>query len=280
MATVNILGLNTISDIQMVYVDNDPSDPSNTLALPDGSEFPQGSMAWANISGAGTVYLKAAAAGGGLTGWKRLDVSDNDWALAGNALAGGEVLGSTNAQDVSMVRNNALRLKLMADGLHFGSIAGSTDFDAVSRAIQDAAGQNLFGLDYLDGDGTDRPFVIERGNVKQIISTGSPATDTIFTFTPAADTIINMEADVLVKSMAGGTSGEVSFYKRSVTARNIGGTVTIRQTAALVTHEDSAAPQHDLTSDVNSGVIRLRGTQQSNKTMNWFTKARIQVYKQ
>lgn len=279
MATVNILGLNTIGDIQMVYVDNNPETPTNSLLLPDGSEFPQGSMAYANISGVGVSFIKAAAAGGGLTGWKQIDASQNDWSLAGNALGGGEILGSTNAQDVSMVYNSLLRMKLKTDGVHFGSVAGHATLTAIARAVQTDSSSNLFALDYDKGDGDNRPYVIERGNVKQIVSVATPVTDTILSFTPpTADCIMLLEYNILARSMAGGTAGEAFSYKRVVTARNVGGTVTIRQTASLVTSEDSAAPQHDVAFDVNTGVIRARGSQQSGKTLNWHTRLTAQIY--
>jgi hypothetical protein len=289
-STMEILGLNTIGDVQLVYVTSDPSDILNPLLLlPDGSEFPQGSMAYANIAGVGRAYQKTAAAVPTVsTGWSLLasGVVPPAWELAGNALAGGEKFGSTNDFDVEFYRNDILRGKIIASGFAFGDFASGVATipeDTAARFVQQSTYENLTALDFNNGVGSNRPYIIERGKCQRITTIGSPGNDYVYQYKlPDINCVCEIEIDILAKTVSGGTPGEVFMFRRVYTVRNIADTATIRQTASPFTYKDVHDSLYFVSANIMGGAgnrhLEVRGNQAAGKVIDWFSSLKVKVY--
>lgn len=285
-----ILAMNTIGDVHTIYIDSDPTDIANEYKVPaTGLEFPIGSMAFANIAGVGRVYQKTADEVIGVsTGWTILAAGTVPpaWELAGNALAGGEKFGSTNDVDVDMYRNNVLLAKLLSTGVAVGNFGGDINSALVAhiKSVQVADTENLWATDADKGDGTNRPYVIDRAKVKQIISSGSPVTGELIKFTVPANTVCLIEIDVVGRVISGADQGKAFVYRRDYVVRNINDvSASLRQSACPLTYKDVHEADYKVAGEVyNLGsppwYFHALITQKTTGAVNYFTTMRVKVY--
>jgi hypothetical protein len=105
------------------YVDSEITDLSAAAMLLDGSQAMSSNM---NLGGNKITSLATATVSGDAVNKGLLDseitrIDDKKWDEAGNVLAGTEKFGSTNAQNVTMIRNNETVFEL-ANGANISSV--------------------------------------------------------------------------------------------------------------------------------------------------------------
>ncbi|GAB3517712.1 beta strand repeat-containing protein [Emticicia fontis] len=131
----------------------------------------------APAAGSGTAAFRALVAGDipaiGISGITGLQTSlDNKWTLGGNSLSNTGVLGSTNDQNIQLIRNSVVGLTLKADGitevkkLAVGRISGQSGTSWDSLAVfggnvtiggRDSATQGSYDLNLVAHTTNDNP---------------------------------------------------------------------------------------------------------------------------
>ncbi len=123
--------------------------------------------------------------GGTVNNWKPTDPSGWAWMLSGNAISGGEFLGTTNAQPLVVRTNNTERLRITSGGdvgIGTASPAATLDVVGTARISSNASvGGNLSvaGNTTL-GDAVADQVVVNAGTVQLVAIPGSStATDVL-----------------------------------------------------------------------------------------------------
>lgn len=257
MATIT--GLITVNDKSVIEVDDVPSSGAGTPA-------PIGSIAMFDSGVLGTLYLKTGATD---TAWSRVDVSDQDWALDGNALTGGtpatpdQKFGSTNDYDVIHIRNNTELMRLVAEGLLIGLSANAGGRLQVEAS---ALGAELFRQQSPSGDATAK---VVKVTVQRKVQTTDATVTTLADIAVPTDSVIKLNFECVARQHSGaaGTIGHGAAFDRTVMARNIGGTVFIKTEQNSFTSHDSAFVLQN--ASVSTTNVRYEVKGEVNKNIAW-----------
>jgi len=250
----NVTGLITVNGKDILEVDADPSAGGGTAA-------PMGSLAMFDTGSAGQLWLKTGAAA---TAWTLMDSNANDWSLAGNTLAGTELFGSVNDQDVKFYRNN---LELMR-------MVGTT---AAVQGLLIGLSASLGGRLQLSPTAAGDDIIKEIfGTSNQIISvskmyrvtTTSTGTAT-FAIAIPDDYSALIETKAIAKQTGGsaGTAGDSAAYIRTLSAKNIAATASIDKTQTDFTYEINGAL--DFTSAPSGATIVYTAQGALNRNFSW-----------
>lgn len=259
----NITGRITINDKEILEVDADP-------ALTTGTPAPIGSLACYDSGTVGRMYMKAGAAD---TAWTQFDtVQGDDWNIDGNDLSGAtfdapvEYLGSNNAFDVIMKRNNFEIMRLVQEGLLIGlnaSLGGRLDIGVANL------GDKIMNLSSPNGGAGAKVIrVYQQGKIQT-----SDATESI-----CASIAVPEGARIQAKAYAGcnqhggsaGTVGDGADYIRTISAKRLaGGNVTRQKRTTDFTSEDIKAFNCKLQENSTTQTVDLLVKGELNRDLAW-----------
>lgn len=266
MATVT--GLITVNGKQVLEVDAEPNALTGTAA-------PIGSLAMYDSGTVGSLWVKVGSAD---TAWQRVDLPEGqDWELDGNDLTGvtpdapNEFLGSTNDYDLAFRRNNTELMRLVTDGLLVGLNASLGGRLQVQGA---ALGSDL--LKQISPNGGSGSQVIYVSRQYKVQTTNATAT-TLADIAVPNDAVVGIEAKIVCRQHGGtaGAAGDGASYVRNIHARNVGGTVSVRQNATTVTSEDLNA--FNVTVSANTSNVRLQAVGAADRNIAWFAHVEMLI---
>lgn len=264
----NITGLITVNGQQILEVDADPAAAAGTAA-------PRGSMAMYDSGVVGSVFIKTGAAD---TAWQQIDVPEGrDWQMDGNTLTGAtpdapnEFFGSNNDYDVVFKRNGTEMARYVSDGLLIGlaaSLGGRLQVQGASLG-SDVVKQ----ISPNGGSGSQVIHVTRQYKVQTTNATATTLADILI----PDDSVVGIEAKIVCRQHGGaaGAVGDGASYKRDIHARNIGGTVSIRQNATSVTSEDVAA--FNVTVGASTANVRIQVVGALNRNIAWFAHSELLI---
>lgn len=275
----NVTKLNNTGSIYFLEVDADPSLAATTL--PNGDSVPVGSIAFANLAGVGKGWIKTTISD---TGYNEIDQNNADWSLAGNALTGAtaltpnENIGSTNAYDVKLIRNNAERIRLAAEGaiFHSANYADYTNLPAAYRSslmtLQATNGSYVQSQLFNNGGAGGYPLRNSFGATGSLTTTAATGTLALSNIATQTDSEMVVMATISGRQTAGsaGTVGNVFSYLIQAIVRNVGGVVTIRQQASLSQYEDDTAGTYNAVFSTTGTNVFITITQPLNRVVKWF----------
>lgn len=263
----NILGLITVNHKQILEVDDVPSNAAGTAA-------PLGSLALYDNGTTSSLYLKTGTLD---TQWTQLDINNQDWSLLGNALTGSlptspnEYLGSTNDYDVVFRRNSTEAMRIVSDGLLIG--LNATTGGRLQLAT-DALGNDLIKqISPNGGSGANVVYVTRQSKVQ----TTDASPTTLFDIAVPNNSVVGIEAKVVCRQHGGtvGSPGDGAYYVRNIHARNVGGTVSVRQNNTSVTSEDVTA--FNLTVSASGSNVRLQAVGTLNRNVAWYAHVEMLI---
>jgi hypothetical protein len=254
----------TVNDLEILEVDSDPTTGGGLTAK-------QGAVGvFRNEGGTATAWLKTGPAD---VDWKKIDVSDNDWSLAGNALAGAEVFGSTNNQDVNFVRNNQAIMSLVNNGVLIGiasAYGGKLDIGA------SALGDILQVLSSPNGGAGAKVVKISR---QYKVQTTDNADTPLATLAIPDDSRLQIEAWIGA-NQHGGTAGSVgdgADYRRIGSFKRVGGGATaLNGRTTPFTEEDDNFFRARLLPTGNNVEISVRGN--TDKNLAWSAHVEYMIF--
>lgn len=256
----NIIGLITVNGKEVIEVDAPPADGAGTPAN-------IGSIAMYDSGSLGSAYLKTGAAD---TAWSRIDVSDQDWSLDGNALTGAtpdapdQQFGSTNDYDVVHIRNNTELMRLVQQGLLIGLSANAGGRLQVEAS---ALGEQIFRQQSPSGDATANVIKV---SVQRKVQTTDNVLTTLADIAVPTNSVMLFELDVVARQHSGsaGNVGDGAAFVREVHARNNAGTVTIRREQNSFTSRDRAG--WDLQSSISGTNVRYQVRGETDRNIAWY----------
>jgi hypothetical protein len=257
----NITGLITVNGKQILEVDDEPQ-------LSSGTPSTIGSMAMYDSGAVGSLWVKTGSAD---TAWARVDLPEGqDWTVDGNELTGAsadapnEFIGSTNNYDVVLIRNNNEIMRLVSDGVLIGldaSLGGRLQIGAGS------VGSDL--VKQITNHSTTGAQIVHVTRQFKVQTTDGTAT-TLADISVPTDSVVGIEAKVLCRQHGGssGSAGDGASYVRNIHARNLSGTVAVRQNATSITSEDVGA--FNVTVSASSSNVRLQAVGAANRNIAWY----------
>lgn len=263
-----IIGRQTVNDIEILQVDGDPSAGAGTVA-------PIASLALFDSGTIGRLYIKSGLAD---TAWQTVDTQiGDDWNLDGNDLSGAtadapvEFFGSTNDYDVIFKRNNAEIFRLVNDGLLLGLQASTGGKLQISQAL----GAELLKQISPSG-GVGGASVIKVSRQYKVQTTDDTLT-TLASIAIPTNTRCLITADISCNQHGGtaGSNGDGASYKRTIDAKNIGGTVTIEKWTTDFTSEDVKAFR--VSRAVNTTNVDISVEGEVDRDLAWFANVTIQI---
>lgn len=118
-----------------------------------------------------------------------------------------------------------------------------------------------------DADGV---LVIRDGIQKATLTTTNNTATTILTIATTSNTGYLLEVRAVSRRVSGtgaGTNGDTNSYVRTVSIKNVGGTITINTVQSSYTDEDIAAHNVTITSSGTNILVQVAGS--TNNTVNW-----------
>lgn len=264
----NITGLITVNGKQVLEVDAEPGAVTGTAA-------PIGSLAMFDSGTVGSLYIKTGSAD---TAWQRVDVPEGqDWQIDGNTLTGptfdapAEFFGSNNNYDVVFKRNGTEITRLVSDGVLVGlnaSLGGRLQIQTGSL------GGDL--IKQISPNGGSGSQVIHVTRQYKVQTTNNTAT-TLADIAVPTDAVANIEAKIVCRQHGGtsGTTGDGASYIRNIHARNLGGTVSVRQNATTVTSEDVVT--FNAVVSANTSNVRIEAVGGTNRNIAWFAHVEMLI---
>lgn len=264
----NVIGLITVNGKQVLEVDDAPDASSGTAA-------PIASLAMYDSGTVGSLWVKVGAAD---TAWQRVDLPEGqDWELDGNDLTGAtpdapnEFIGSSNNYDLAFRRNNTELMRLVSDGLLIGlnaSLGGRLQVQSSSL------GADLLKQVSENGGSGSQVIMVTR---QYKVQTTDNTPTTLADISVPTDSVVGIEAKIVCRQHGGssGSAGDGASYVRNIHARNVGGTVSVRQNATTVTSEDLGA--FNVAVSANSSNVRLQASGANNRDIAWFAHVEMMI---
>lgn len=264
----NVIGLITVNGKQILEVDASPE-------ITGGTPAPIGSLAMFDSGTVGSLWVKTGSAD---TAWQRVDLPEGqDWKVDGNDLTGAtpdapnEFFGSNNNYDVAFRRSGTELMRLVSDGLLVGLNASLGGRLQVQGA---ALGSDL--IKQISPNGGSGSQVIRVTRQYKVQTTDGTAT-TLADIAVPNDSVVGIEASVVCRQHGGssGAEGDGSYYVRNIHARNIGGTVSVRQNSTSVTSEDVGA--FNVAVSANTSNVRIQASGAANRNVAWFAHVEMLI---
>lgn len=178
---------------------------------------------WINLDDPDAPYLERYRASDDT--WVRMDASAPTlpaWALSGNTLAGGEKLGSINAQPVVMYANNVEALRLDNAATYKLSVTGNTKVRGQFRA-DDASGNYVQAIPGNPGyiqvfDSGIQTWYLVRIGTNVVLSTNVTGTTPYNLLvnqltTGGQITNNNLAGNCIIDAVAGSSAGNVTYWR-------------------------------------------------------------------
>lgn len=252
-----VTGLITVNGKEVLEVNVNPS----AVATP----APMGSLAMYD-NGIGHLFLKI---GVGDTDWSEISGSDlTHWNLAGNSLAAGDFMGSTNDQDVVFKRYNAESARMvstLANGPAF--LLGLNASLGGRLQIMAETGRDLMRLYTDTGVGTQNPIKVYRQY--KCLTTDASST-TLFDIQAPANSQLLIKADVIARVEVGDVVGSGAAYIRDFRAHRLAAASIIDKIQTSFTSEDKGGYNLTIAPSGVGGIIRGSVVGDTNDTeMYW-----------
>lgn len=259
------IGRLTANDFEVLEADSDPTTGGGLVAK-------QGALAsFRNEAGIATLWYHFDDAAP--TNWKKVDLSDDDWSLAGNALVGSEKFGSTNNQDVNFIRNNTAVMSLLSTGVLIGIASGlGGKLDIGVGALGDA----LTVLSSPNGGSGAKVIRVSRQYKTQTTdNTDQP----LATIAIPDDSRVQIHAYIGGNQHGGvaGTVGDGADYQRVASFKKIGVADVVRNGRTTpFTEEDDSFFRARIIENAQNIEISVRGN--TDKNLAWSAHVEYSIF--